>query len=155
MLASDVSIPRDDDLRLLDPNPCNWGSGVLNPRGLRMRFREIGPAAVEARYVIDEELAGWKGIAHGGVQAGMLDVAMSYAFRLYVEDDSDCAGVTTDLCVRYKGPVPTLIPLCVSAHVVGETGRDLLIEARIRRPGGDTLTFATATWRNVSKSRVA
>jgi len=81
--------------------------------GLGMRFVAREDGDVEARLALPARFAGWRGIAHGGVVAMLLDEAMAYAAGA-----RGVRGVTAELTLRFRDPVPTEAPLVVRGRVL-------------------------------------
>jgi acyl-coenzyme A thioesterase PaaI-like protein len=96
----------------LDDGHC-FGCGPLSDIGLKMRFDERPDGTVECRFSLGEAYQGWRGVAHGGIVALVLDEAMAYAAAT-----RGLLGVTAELKMRFRKPVP----LGVAASVSNEAG---------------------------------
>lgn len=107
------------------PNTC-YGCGGDNPRGLRLEFFETDDG-VEARYSVPEHMQGAPGIAHGGIQATLLDEVL--CMTAYAKLGRPV--FTGELTVRYLEPVPTLTPLVIRGRIAEERGRSSFIEGGI------------------------
>jgi acyl-coenzyme A thioesterase PaaI-like protein len=57
--------------------------------------------AATCRLSLERRFQGWTGIAHGGVVSTMMDEIMAHAVLKHVGQ-----GVTADMQIRYKAPVP-------------------------------------------------
>lgn len=114
-----------------DDGGC-FGCSSSNPAGLQLRFRRRG-ATVVSDCMIAERFHGARGVAHGGIIATLLDeVSCAAAFV-----DRKTFVVTGELSVRYRRPCPVEVPITLSAHVVSEHARYLVVKAELRR--GDEL----------------
>lgn len=126
-----------------DPdNPC-FGCGPHNPRGLQLRFTQVGPATVECHFEADAAYCGADGVVHGGIQAVLLDEAMGMAIHA-VHPAEDHA--TADFRLRYRAPSPTRAPLVVRATLERTEGRSHFLAGTIVDGGGRLCTEAEARW---------
>lgn len=70
---------------------------------------------------------GWKGVAHGGITATLLDEAMAYACYA-----AGCADVATiELSTKFIRPVPTGKELFLQAEVIKVLGRVFHLKAKL------------------------
>jgi acyl-coenzyme A thioesterase PaaI-like protein len=76
-----------------------FGCGANNPRGLQMRFADLGGESV-CEFAVPAEYQSWQGMIHGGVVALMLDEAVGWAGW-----HSGHPGLTGKLEVRYRQPL--------------------------------------------------
>jgi uncharacterized protein (TIGR00369 family) len=111
--------------------------GESNPRGLGVRFKEVGDAVV-VETVVDPEFEGYPGRLHGGVVTALLDETIGWAcsaatHRLFL---------TAELTVRFKRPVPGGEPIVVTGRMVENTGRIALAQGRIEDSHGRLLAMA-------------
>lgn len=119
------------------PNTC-FGCGGDNPGGLRLEFHETDEG-IEVEYSVPEAMQGAPGIAHGGIQATLLDEALCMV--AYAKLGTPV--FTGELTVRYLKPVPTLTPLVVRSRIVETRGRSSFIEGAIHlADSGEELTRA-------------
>lgn len=77
--------------------------GRDNVLGLQGRFYELEDGELLGIFDPLEEHQGYPGRLHGGVVSAMLDETIGRAINL---DDSGSWGVTVELKVRYRRPVP-------------------------------------------------
>ena len=135
--------------RIVNDEPDNhcFGCSPHNPRGLRMVFQQIDAGAIEAQYEIGDELCGANGVAHGGIQATLLDEVMGMAVRGAAGNGAPL--VTAEFQLRYRQPVRTRTPLTLRASVMRAEPPSYWVEASILGPGGELLTRAEARWRRV------
>jgi uncharacterized protein (TIGR00369 family) len=135
--------------RIVNDEPENqcFGCSPGNPRGLRLVFEELAPGVVELVYEVPDELCGNTGVAHGGIQAALLDEVMGMAVRGAAGPGA--ALVTAELQLRYRRPVPTRAPLRLWASVLRSEPPDHWVEAGIFAAQGELLTRAEARWRRI------
>ena len=100
--------------------------GAGNPIAPPMRV-EIGTDGAEGWCTLGRAYEGPPMYGHGGVSAMLIDQLLGHAAAA-----SGHPGVTTDLTVRYRRPVPLDIPLRVWGRVTGIAGR------RVSAVGGIT-----------------
>ncbi|MBR5336076.1 MAG: PaaI family thioesterase [Bacteroidaceae bacterium] len=84
-----------------------------NPCGLKMEFYEDGDDIV-SYWTPDDNFQGWMNTLHGGIQATIMDESAGWL----ISRKFQTSGMTTNLNVKYKKPVPT--------------GKDFKIEVRAR-----------------------
>jgi Thioesterase superfamily len=100
--------------------------GAGNPIAPPMRI-EIGEDGAEGWCTLGHAYEGPPMYGHGGVSAMLIDQLLGHAAAA-----SGHPGVTTDLSVRYRRPVPLDVPLRIWGRVVGFEGR------RVSAVGGIT-----------------
>ena len=118
-------------------NRC-FGCGPANPAGLRLTFIET-EEGVEVEYAVPSELEGAPGVAHGGIQATLLDETL--CMTAYAKWGTSV--LTGELTVRYLHPVPTATPLVVRGRLIETKGKSAFIEGAIYlAAGSEELTRA-------------
>jgi len=105
--------------------------GVDNPRGLRLKFH-LDDHRVFTAVSLPEWSAGFRGTAHGGIVATLLDEAMSWAATCHARGPT----ATAEMTVRYRQPTPTGTELRLEAEVVKARGALMYVEARLLRADG-------------------
>ena len=88
---------------------------------------EIGAGGAEGWCTLGHAYEGPPMYGHGGVSAMLIDQLLGHAAAA-----SGHPGVTTDLSVRYRRPVPLDVPLRIWGRVTGTGGR------RVSAVGGIT-----------------
>lgn len=73
-----------------------------NPKGLKMEFHEDGDELV-CIWNPQDEYQGWLKTLHGGIQATLMDELGGWV----VSRKLQVAGMTTELTMKYRRPVPT------------------------------------------------
>ena len=100
--------------------------GAGNPIAPPMRI-EAGADGAEGWCTLGQAYEGPPMYGHGGVSAMLIDQLLGHAAAA-----SGHPGVTTDLSVRYRRPVPLDVPLRIWGRVTGTEGR------RVSAVGGIT-----------------
>jgi acyl-coenzyme A thioesterase PaaI-like protein len=131
----------------VDDGHC-FACGPLSAGGLRMRFEETGVDAVACEVTLPEHFQGWRGVAHGGVVAMLLDEGMAYAAATRGH-----LGVTAELKMRFRAPVPLGAPLLVRGRVHWQRRNVLGVSADVLAADGAVL--AVGEGRFVSRGKLA
>jgi acyl-coenzyme A thioesterase PaaI-like protein len=114
-----------------------YACGDLNPIGLHLHFRMEDDWAV-ATFTAQREHQGYPGYVHGGVVSSLLDEAMGWATY-----GRGIWALTGRLETRFRGIVPTGVPLTVRGHIERDRGRALDVVAELVDPEGKVLAQAT------------
>jgi len=115
--------------------------GVDNRFGLHTRFFETTNNEVIALFSPREEHQSYPGIAHGGVSAALLDEVIGRAIMAFYDQNS--FGVTVDLQVKYRKPVPLGVELKAMGRITKESGRMFEGTGELYLPDG---TVAVSAW---------
>ena len=103
-----------------------FGCGPAHPSGLRVRcFRT--DAGVASPVWIAKQYEGPPGAAHGGIVAAYLDEILAGA----VLRGTGRIGVTGELTVRYRRPVPTEYALLGQGRLIADHGRYVDVEGEL------------------------
>jgi uncharacterized protein (TIGR00369 family) len=94
--------------------------GVENSAGLHARFFELDNGELVGVFQPREEHQGYPGRLHGGLASTILDEAIGRAINL---SDPDAWGVTVELTVRYRKPVPLDGDVVAHARITKDSGR--------------------------------
>jgi acyl-coenzyme A thioesterase PaaI-like protein len=115
-----------------------FGCGPGHPTGLRVRCFKTD-AGVASPVWIAKSYEGPPGAAHGGIVAAYLDEILAGAVFRGVGQ----MGVTGELSVRYRRPVPTERALLGQGRLVTDHGRYVDVEGEIVDPDtGEKLATA-------------
>lgn len=95
--------------------------GVENEFGLKTRFHETENKEVIAVFYPQEFHQSYPNITHGGITAAILDETIGRAIMMY--HDRDTFGVTVELNVKYKSPVPYDVELKAIGRITKDNGR--------------------------------
>ncbi|MGH7709404.1 MAG: PaaI family thioesterase [Vulcanimicrobiaceae bacterium] len=135
------------DERPIDDGHC-FGCGRNNPIGLQLHFEPNGSGAVRTTVVLTQPYQGWRGVAHGGIVATLMDEAMAYA-----AGEAGYLGMTAELTVRFRKPVPLDEPLELTAHTLWQRRNVFAFEASISDAGGTVLASAQGNF--VARDKLA
>ncbi len=94
--------------------------GLKNPAGLHASFYNLEGDQVVALFTPCEKHQGYPGRLHGGMAAAILDETIGRAMNI---ESDEIWGVTVDLQVRYKQPVPLDTELRVVGRIIGQNRR--------------------------------
>ncbi len=93
--------------------------GVENPAGLHAHFYQVDDTTCVGRFLPADHHQGYPGRVHGGVVASMMDETLGRA----VWGDAKTWGVTAELTIRYRNPVPLGEMLTVVGRLTRDTRR--------------------------------
>jgi len=95
--------------------------GLKNPFGLHTSFFELENSELLAIFKPKEEHQSYPGRLHGGIISTILDETMGRA--IMIQSDDDIWGVTVDLQIRFKKPVPLDEELRVIGRITKNSSR--------------------------------
>ncbi len=131
----------------VEPHGC-FVCGQLNEIGLRIRILSSGGRAWTT-LALEPAYQGWDRVAHGGILAALLDELLLWALF-----EHDCWGVTAELTVRYRRPVPIGRPIRVEGWVTDARRRRFTAEGRIvDATDGSVLCTAEGTYLGADEAR--
>lgn len=114
--------------------------GVENDFGLKARFYETNDAELWALFTPKDEHQSYPNRMHGGVASAILDETIGRA--ICVGQDEMIWGVTTELIVKYRKPVPLGQELTAKARITYHRGRFFEGEAELCLPDGTVAASA-------------
>jgi uncharacterized protein (TIGR00369 family) len=117
--------------------------GEENSFGLHAQFLELDDGRLCAEFTASDEHQSYPGRAHGGVVSAILDEVIGRAIQVA---HPEVFGVTLDLNVRFRKPVPLNVPLRVIAEITKDTHRAFEGEGRILLEDGSVAAEATARY---------
>ncbi len=91
--------------------------GMENAAGLHARFLQLDGDELACVFTPRPEHQGYPGRLHGGIASTVLDETIGRAINL---TDPDAWGVTVELTLRYRSPVP----IDMEVHVIGRITKD-------------------------------
>lgn len=124
----------------VDDGRC-FACGPYNADGLHLRFEPVGEGEVRALITLPPRFQGWRGAAHGGVVAMLLDEAMAYACGAAGE-----RGMTAAMQMRFRAPVPLGEPLTVTGKVKWRRRNVFALEAAVFDAHGAVLAGAEGSF---------
>ncbi len=95
--------------------------GLKNFFGLKASFYELDNGELMALFTPQEEHQGYPGRLHGGLATAILDETIGRA--IMISHAEDIWGVTVDLNIRFKKPVPLDGPVRVRGRITKDTAR--------------------------------
>ncbi|MFC1843352.1 PaaI family thioesterase [Thermodesulfobacteriota bacterium] len=95
--------------------------GLKNPFGLHTSFFELDNKEILAVFKPREEHQSYPGRLHGGIISTILDEAIGRAIMMHA--DKEVWGVTVDLQIRFKKPVPLDEELRVLGRITKDSSR--------------------------------
>ncbi len=102
--------------------------GDENQGGVRARFY-VQKGAVRTRVRLPAHLNGYRGVAHGGVLAALLDESMGWAATVFGREHT--MYVTGELTVKYLAPVPIDGEIEIESRLVRDAGRVAYAEGEL------------------------
>lgn len=114
--------------------------GVDNDFGLKTRFYETENNELIAVFKPLDEHQSYPNVMHGGISATILDEAIGRAIMMTT--DSNTFGVTVELNVRYKKPVPLGSELKVISRISKDRGRIFEGTGELYLPDGEVAVEA-------------
>ncbi len=117
--------------------------GLSNDWGLKAEFYELEDGTLAATTVARPFHQSYPGRVHGGVSTALLDETIGRAINI---TEPETWGVTVEIAVRYKKPVPYDVPLITIGKITENRSRLFSGEGRIILPDGTAAVTATAKY---------
>lgn len=117
--------------------------GVENPAGVHGRFYSMEDGSVGGLFTFRSEHQSYPGRVHGGMLATMID---ELAGRVLWVDEPMKVGVTMDISVKYKKPVPYDVPLKGRGVYIKKLSRAYSAKCYIMTMDGDVLAEGEAKY---------
>lgn len=123
--------------------------GIENPFGLKTKFYELENKEVVGYFTGHTYLQSYPNILHGGISATILDETIGRAIMAHYGQES--FGVTIELNLKYKKPVPLDVELKVVGRIVSDKGRIFEGTGELILPDGEVAVSASGRYmkRNV------
>ena len=106
-----------------------FGCGPSHPTGLRVRCFKTDAGVVSPVWIA-KQYEGPPGAAHGGIVAAYLDEILAGAML----HGAGRPGVTGELTIRYRRPVPTERAILGRGRLVADHGRFVDVEGELVEP---------------------
>lgn len=126
--------------------------GVDNKLGLHTEFYELENNEVVGIFKTIEEHQSYPGRVHGGMAAALLDETIG---RVINVEEKDTWGVTIDLQVKYRKPVPLCEELKVVGRLTKNSHRSFEGEGEIILEDGTKAVTATARYMKLPTEKIA
>ena len=122
--------------------------GMRNVAGLKAFFYELEDGSVMARFTPQEIHQGYPGRLHGGIATAILDETIGRA--IMARYGEEIWGVTAELQVRFKAPVPLGQELRVIGRITRDTRRVFEGEGELLLPDGTVAVVARGKYIKLS-----
>ncbi|HIS44821.1 MAG TPA: PaaI family thioesterase [Candidatus Scatomorpha merdigallinarum] len=117
--------------------------GINNEFGLHASFYELEDGSIVGLVNADPRHQSYPGRVHGGVICAMLDETMGRAINV---TEPDTWGVTGDINIRYRHPVPYGVPLIVTGRITRNSRLLFNGEGEIILPDGTVAATGSARY---------
>lgn len=126
--------------------------GTENVAGLGARFFDLEGGELMAVYTPRPEHQSYPGRLHGGIAATLLDETIGRAVSI---GDPDAFGVTVDLAIRYRKPVPLDQELRVVARITKDSSRLFEGSGELLLADGTVAVTATGRYMRMPIEKIA
>lgn len=126
--------------------------GVENTAGLHARFYELEDGDLAGVFTPREEHQGYPGRLHGGLASTILDETIGRAINL---TDPEAWGVTIELTIRYRKPVPLDGEIVARGRITKDSGRIFEGSGEIRLADGSVAVEAHGRYLRLPIDRIA
>jgi len=126
--------------------------GTENTAGLHARFYELDNGELAGVFMPREEHQGYPGRLHGGIASTILDETMGRAINL---TDPDAWGVTIELAVRYRKPIPLDSEVVAHGRITKNNRRIFEGSSEIRLVDGSVAVEATGRYLRLPIEKIA
>jgi acyl-CoA thioesterase len=113
---------------------------------LGMRLTDIRPNEATIEIEMRDDLRQPSGVLHGGVTATLIDTAMAFAVRTYLEDTELTA--TIDLTVHFLRPMVSGKAVC-TARVLRPGKRIFTVSADVHNDEGKIIATGLSTYTRI------
>ena len=127
--------------------------GLKNRYGLKAQFYETENDEVVAIFKGEEEHQGYPGRLHGGIAASVLDETIGRAIN--IKSENELWGVTLELKVKYKKPIPLGEELKVFGRLSRVDKRLFKGTGEIVNPDGEIAATAEGLYMKLPIDKIA
>ena len=127
--------------------------GIENDFGLKTKFYETDNKELIAIFTPHDKLQSYPGVLHGGISATILDETIGRAIMMY--GGQSTFGVTIELNVKYKKPVPLGVELKAVGRIVSDKGRIFEGTGELLLPNGEVAVSAEGKYMKRSINQIA
>jgi acyl-coenzyme A thioesterase PaaI-like protein len=133
--------------------------GESNPAGVHVRFYEQEDGSVLARFTGQEHHQGYPGRMHGGVITAIMDETMGRAIMIPHPAGTGLRGetvwgVTAELNLRFRRPVPLGVELIAAGRIVSENARFFEGRGELYLPDGTVAVEGTGKYIKLDISKI-
>lgn len=126
--------------------------GVDNPTSLKARFLELDTGELLGVFQVRDEHQSYPGRLHGGMASAMLDETIGRAINIR---QPDAWGVTVELSVRFRRPVPLGAELRAVARITKDSSRLFEGSGEIVLADGTVAVEATGKYMKLPIDRIS
>jgi acyl-coenzyme A thioesterase PaaI-like protein len=126
--------------------------GVKNGSGLQASFFETEKGELVATFTPTEEHQSYPGRLHGGIASAILDETIGRAILI---GGREIWGMTVELKLNYKKPIPLGVELKVVARIEQENSRFFEGTGEILLPGGEVAVTAYGKYMKAPLDKIA
>ncbi len=126
--------------------------GRDNPWSLKARFYELEDGELLGVFDPLDEHQSYPGRIHGGVSSAMLDETIGRAINI---SDAEAWGVTVELNVRFRKPVPTGVPVRAIGRITKDSKRLFEGSGEIVLEDGTVAVEATGRYMKLPIDKIA
>lgn len=126
--------------------------GLKNPSGLAASFLELENGDLLALFRPRDEHQGYPGLLHGGITTAILDETIGRA--VMARHPEDMWGVTIEISVRFRKPVPLGRELRVIGRLTKDTRRFFEGSGELLLPDGQVAAEATGRYMRLPLERI-
>jgi uncharacterized protein (TIGR00369 family) len=127
--------------------------GRHNAAGLQASFYEMDDGCLVCLFTPQEEHQSYPGRLHGGIASTILDETIGRA--IMIGSGGDVWGVTLELTVEYKKPVPLGVELRIVGRVSEQNSRFFSGSGEILLPDGEVAVIARGRYMKVPIEKIA
>jgi uncharacterized protein (TIGR00369 family) len=127
--------------------------GESNPGGVHVHFYEQEDGSLLARFTGADHHQGYPGRMHGGVITAIMDETMGRA--IMIRHGEAIWGVTAELNVRFRKPVPLGVELTAIGRIVSEKSRTFEGAGELYLPDGSVAVEGSGKYVKLDISRIA
>jgi uncharacterized protein (TIGR00369 family) len=127
--------------------------GVRNEAGLGASFYETDQGELIATFVPRQEHQSYPGRLHGGIASTILDETIGRA--ILVGSDEEIWGLTIELTLSYKRPIPLGVELKVVARITEKNSRFFHGTGEIVLPDGEIAVTARGKYLKAPLEKIA
>ncbi len=126
--------------------------GMENTSSLGARFYTLESGELAGVFMPQEEHQGYPGRLHGGLASTILDETIGRAVNM---TDPDAWGVTIELTVKYRKPVPLDGEVVARARITKDSGRMFEGSGEIRLADGSVAVEARGRYLRLPIEKIA
>jgi len=126
--------------------------GLKNNFGLKAAFYELENDELAAIFTPDERHQGYPGRLHGGIASAILDETIGRAIMVF---NDNIWGVTVDLNVKFRKPVPLNEELTIISRITSESKRFFTGTGELVLQNGNIAVTASGKYLKLPLDKIA